>query len=259
MTTTLFKLLCPILLLSSTALAVEIKLCYEEAIVYPWITGHESGLVFTELKLVEKSLGMKFTYIRLPWKRCQYEAQSGNIDGLIAASFTKERSEWGVYPTLLNGELDTERRLHTDSFYVYARKDSAVKFKNKKFLQLGTNQIGVQLGYSVGNDLIDMGLPVHSSFTTAYDILKQLNINVLSVAVLQNHETVRTMRENPHFARNIRRFNQPFKVKDQYLMVTKPFYAKNKKLMNSIWTEISEARKSEAYRKAEEELLSKYN
>lgn len=234
-----------------------IKLCYEDVSVFPWITGDETGLVFTELKQIEKKLNIKFTYIRLPWKRCQFEGQSGNVDGLIAASFTKERTNWGVYPTDEAGELNRQLRFHTDSFYVYTRKDSAIKFRNGKFENLGNNQIGVQLGYSVGTHLKDAGYAIHSSFSTAYDLLKELDYSALEVAVLQDHESTKILNENPKFKKHVVRLTPPYKVADQYLLFSKIFFNKYPEVSKAIWNAIPEARKSEQYSKQEQKLLAK--
>lgn len=234
----------------------EIKLCYEDVTVFPWITGDEEGLVFTELKQIQKELKVKFIFIRLPWKRCQLEGQTGSVDGLIAASFTKERANWGVYPTSNHGELNRELRFHTDSFFVYKRNDSAINYKNGKFENLGTNQVGVQLGYSVGNDLKDAGYPVLSSFSTAFDLLKGLEYNVVQVAILQDHDSIRVLNENPKFKKTSTRLTPPFKVADQYLLFSKSFYQKNEGLAKSIWHSIPRARKSKEYRKLENKLMS---
>ncbi|MBC7537365.1 MAG: hypothetical protein H7281_00985 [Bacteriovorax sp.] len=239
--------------------APEIKLCYEDVSVFPWIIGDNKGLVITELHLVEKMLNLKFKLIRLPWKRCQFEAQSGVLDGIIAASYNKDRAVWGVYPTKNENEIEIEReyRLHTDTFFVFTRKDSQIKWDNKHFENLGKNLVGVQLGYSVGSDLKDAGYPIHASFTAAFDILKELDFNALNVAVLQNHETTKTLNEHPKLKNNIIRLKQPFKVADQYLLLTRPFYARNKELSKSIWRAISEARKSQEYLKSEEAMIGK--
>lgn len=235
--------------------ATEIRLCYEDVTVFPWITGDKEGLTVTEIKMVEEDLGIQFTFVRLPWKRCQMEAEAGKIEGLIAASFSKERAIWGVYPTLANGELDSDKRLHTDSFFVYVRKDSKIQFKNGKFIDIGNNEIGVQLGYSIGNDLKDQGYSIHASFASPYDILKQLDIKALNVAVLQNHESKRILKLHPELSKNILRIKEPFKVKDQYLLFTKKFYEKNDALVKSIWRSVARARKSYKYKLEEEKLL----
>lgn len=228
---------------------VEIKLCYEDVSVYPWITGDMKGLVIQELQQVEKIADVKIKYIRLPWKRCQIDAQNGKLDGLIAASFTKERTNWGVYPTKKNGELDRNQRLHMDSFIVYITKNSPIRFENGRFENLGNNPVGVQLGYSVGTDLAEQGYATHSSFSTALDLIQALDAGVLNVAVLQNHATIKTLNDFPKLKRNIKALKHPFKVADQYLLFTKKFYSKHPEICNRIWKTIPIARESAEYKK----------
>jgi polar amino acid transport system substrate-binding protein len=227
----------------------EIRLCYEDVTVYPWITGDRKGLVLQELQQVEKLTKIKLTYVRLPWKRCQIDAQNGKLDGLIAASFTKERTNWGIYPTLKSGELDRSLRLHTDSFMVFITKGSPIRFKNGRFLNLGQNLIGVQLGYSVGTDLEDQGYPTHSSFSTAQDLIQALDASIVTVAVLQNYATIKTLNDNPKLKSNIVGLQPPFKVADQYLLFTKKFYSDHPEISNKIWKAIPIARESAEYKK----------
>lgn len=228
---------------------LEIRVCYEDVVVYPWITGDKKGLVIQELQQVEKIANIKFKFIRLPWKRCQIEAQNGKLDGLIAASFTKERSQWGVYPTYKNGNLNRNLRLHTDSFTVFKTKHSPIRFEDGKFINLGTNKIGVQLGYSVGTDLVEKGYPTHSSFSTAYDLIQALDSNSINVAVLQTHPTLKTLHDNPKLKNNIVGLKPPFKVADQYLLFTKKFYSNNQETSHRIWKTIAVARESAEYKK----------
>ena len=227
----------------------EIRLCYEDVAVYPWITGDMKGLVIQELQQVEKLTKLKFKYIRLPWKRCQIDAQNGKLDGLIAASFTKERTSWGIYPTKSNGELDRNLRLHTDSFLVFITKGSPIRYENGRFENLGNNLIGVQLGYSVGSDLRYQGYGIHSSFSTPNDLLEALNASVVTVAILQNHATTKALQDNPKFKSNIVDLKRPFKVADQYLLFTKKFYADHPEIANKVWKAIAVARESAEYKK----------
>ena len=227
----------------------EIRLCYEDVSVYPWITGDMKGLVIQQLQIIEKISKVKFKYIRLPWKRCQIEAQKGKIDGLIAASYTKIRTGWGVYPTYKNGNLNRNQRLHTDSFVVFKTKDSLINYENGKFINLETHKIGVQLGYSVGNDLEDQGYPTYSSYSTARELILALDKKAINVAILQNHATNKVLSENPNLNNNIIALKPPFKIADQYLLFTKRFYFKNKKISDQIWNSITNARESADYKK----------
>ena len=237
---------------SAVASVSEIKLCYEDVTVYPWITGDKQGLAIDELKLVEKNLKIKIKYIRLPWKRCQSQAKAGLIDGLIAASFNKERTEWGTYPMDHNDKLDREYRLHTDSFHVYVRKDSKISWKNSSFHNVGTSPVGVQLGYSVGDDVQKAGYHTNSSFKTAYDLLKGLDRGMIRLAVLQNHAVLKTLMENPELGKNIERQDEPFKVADQYVLFNTVFFNKNRELCIKLWRGVSVARNSQEYQKHEQ-------
>lgn len=233
---------------SASQAAVEIRLCYEDVTVYPWITGDDKGAVINQLHLVEKKLNMKFTMLRLPWKRCQLEARKGNFDGIIAASYNDERAEWGQYPP-------KEFRLHTDRFYIYTRKESPILWKNGKLHNLEKNEVGVQLGYSVGSDIQKLGYPLHSNFTTALDLIKELDRGIINVAVLQDHETIRVLNSFPEFKEKIVRQQPPFKVAEQYLLFTKKFYGQNEKLSKKIWKTISTVRESTEYKKMVENEL----
>lgn len=232
----------------------EIKICYEDVSVDPWITGDMKGIVIQQLQMVEKIANVKFNYIRLPWKRCQIEAQKGKIDGLIAASYSKRRTLWGVYPTYKNGNINRNQRLHTDSFVIFKTKNSPITFENGKLLNLETHKIGVQLGYSVGNDLEEQGYPTFSSFSTARDIIMALDKNVINVAILQNYSTLKVLAEHPKLERNIIPLQPPFKIADQYLLFTKTFYFNNKKISDQIWNSIPTARESGEYKK----ILAEY-
>ncbi len=236
---------------SSMASPSEVKLCYEDVAVFPWITGDRQGLAIEELRMVEKNLNIKFKFVRLPWKRCQTQAKMGQVDGVIAASFNKARAEWGTYP-MEGDKLEREYRLHTDSFYVYVRKDSQITWKNSIFHNLGTNAVGVQLGYSVETDIKDAGHPTNSSFKSPYDLLKGLDMGMVKVAVLQNHASLKTLQDYPELAKNIEKQEEPFKVADQYVLFNSIFYNSNRELCIRIWKGISIARTSQEYQKIEQ-------
>nr|BDT27536.1 transporter substrate-binding domain-containing protein [Bacteriovorax sp. HI3] len=251
----LFSLTFISLFFSSAVNAEPIKLCYEDVVVFPWITGDKQGLALSEMIYIEKKLNIRFKYVRLPWKRCMLEAQSGKVDALIAASFTSERTKWGVYPTKNNGQLDTSLKLHSDSYIVYVRNDSAIRWEDGKFVNLGSNQVGVQLGYSVGNDLLEAGYPVYSTSSTAAELLEALQKKVVNVAVLQHMPSIKTLNEKPALGKGITAMPQPFKEMDQYLLFTKTFYAHNKDLTHKIWNTIPQARESGEYQKLKKTLL----
>jgi polar amino acid transport system substrate-binding protein len=231
-----------------------LKLCFEDTSVYPWITGDDKGLVLYQLALVEKELNQKFEYIRLPWRRCLLEVQNGRVHAAIAASFNSERDAWGSYPKHPDGSLNRELRLHTDSFHVFRRLDSPVRWLNQHFEHLGAQAVGVQLGYSVARNLEELGYPVKSA-RSAEDLTRMLEMGVLQVAVLQRYEAQRLLKAKPELKTVMVEEGPPVKVADQYLLFNRQFYAANEAQVKSIWLAIERARKSKKYQEEEAVLL----
>lgn len=239
---------------SAVALDGPLKLCFEDTSVYPWITGDDKGLVLFELAMVEKDLNQKFEYIRLPWRRCLQDVQSGRVHAAIAASFNSERAAWGSYPQLPDGSLNRELRLHTDSFHVFRRIDSPVRWLNQRFENLGAQAVGVQLGYSVGRNIEELGYPVKTA-RSAEDLTRMLELGVIQVAVLQHFEARRLLKSKPDLNRVMVEEGLAVKVADQYLLFNSQFYAGDEALVKSIWAAIERARKSKKYQEEEALML----
>jgi polar amino acid transport system substrate-binding protein len=91
--------------------AAPLKCCYEDVPQRPWTYPDDKGLNFSLLSQVEKQLGEKFEYVSLPWKRCLAYVNSGTMDGVIGATFSPERLEFGVFPMGKNAEERVAARL----------------------------------------------------------------------------------------------------------------------------------------------------
>ena len=234
----------------------QVRLCSEDSVLFPWLTGDNKGLVLTQLHIVEKSLKIKLNLIRLPWKRCLQKASLGEFDGVVSAGYNDERAAWGKYPTNESGILDREYRLYTDSYDIYTRKDSLIKYENGIFQNLGKKPIGAQLGYTIVGDLKAQGLAVHESFSSPEDILKELDRNTLEIAILLNLETAKVLSDHPKLKENITISQCTFKVADQFLLFTKKFYLKNSALSKSIWIEVKKTRSDPLYLMEEKKYLN---
>ncbi|MCV2358279.1 transporter substrate-binding domain-containing protein [Paucibacter sp. TC2R-5] len=231
-----------------------VKLCFEDSSVYPWITGDDKGLALLQLTLVEKELGLKIEYSRLPWRRCLLEVQTGRIHAAIAASYNSERASWGSYPLNVDGSLNREQRMHTDSFHVFRRIDSPVRWLNQRFENIAGQPVGVQLGYSVGRNIEELGYPVKSA-RSAEDLLRMLEVGVLQVVVLQRYEAQRLLKARPELHTLLVEDGPPVKVADQYLLFNGQFHAGNEALVKSVWAAIERARKSKKYQEEEALML----
>ncbi|MFZ6752267.1 substrate-binding periplasmic protein [Undibacterium sp. Dicai25W] len=228
---------------------VNLKFCYEDDSVYPWITGTNEGLVISEIHMIEKEVDMQFELIRLPWKRCQNEVKEGRIHAVIAASFNKDRAKWGSYPVDSKGGLNKELSLFTDSFLIYRRFDSAIRWQNHRFENLSKQSVGVQLGYSAGKDLEELGYQV-TYLPTSEDLVAVLKSHSLEVIVLQNYEAQRLLTLNPDLEKIMVKEAEPVKVAEQFLLFNTSFYNTNASLVQTIWEAGAKVRKSKAFKDA---------
>jgi polar amino acid transport system substrate-binding protein len=246
----------PVIPAASAAAAHDaaLKLCFEDTSVYPWITADAKGLAMFEMALVEKELNQKFEFSRLPWRRCLLEVQTGRIHAAIAASFNSERASWGSYPQNPDGSLNREQRLHTDSFHVYRRLDSPVRWLSQRFENIGAQPVGVQLGYSVGRNIEELGYSVKAA-RSAEDLTRMLEVGALQVVVLQRYEALRLLKAKPELSQVMVEDGPPVKVADQYLLFNSQFYAGNELLVKSIWAAVERARKSKKYQDEEGLML----
>lgn len=233
----------------------EITICHEDITVYPWLKEDGEGLLHFQVKLIEKISNIKINLMPLPWKRCQLMAKMGKINGILSASFTKDRVTWSQYPTKTDGEVDRDYRLHTDSFLIYVNKSSNIKWINKKFENLGSTVVGVQLGYSAQEELTRMKIPVYTSFSTSVELLRAVSNNFIQAAVLQHYSTNKELKHHPEYAKHIKTMDEPFKVVDQYITFNKFFYSKNQDIADKIWKATKESRNNPEYKKRLEAYL----
>jgi len=109
------------------------------------------GITLEVMKLLETKLNIEVTFERLPWATGLEKVKKNIVDGVFHASFNEERLKIGVYP-MRKGQPDTNRRLMTQSYFLYKRKKSPLQWDGKSFTNLdGT--IGAINGYAIVGDL----------------------------------------------------------------------------------------------------------
>ena len=248
------------LLLSTFSLLVhaqdrKLQFCYEDHSVYPWVTGVKQGLVFYLLNKTEAELRLNFDLISLPWKRCLNEVKAGRIHAAIGASYIQDRAKWGTYPTDANGNINKELRLFYANFFVYRRNDSAVRWHNQRFENLRQQSVGVQLGYSVGKDLEELGYPI-TYLPASEDLVAVFKTKALEVIVLENSEADRVIAANPGLENLMVKEDDPVKGGEQYLLFNTVYYNANSALAHSIWETLAKVRRSKAYQEERAKYIS---
>lgn len=221
------------------------RLCYESTDIFPWVMLDRPGLNIIHLKAVEQKLGIKLELVSAPWKRCQEEMRAGVVDGIFAASFKTDRLEMGVYP-MAGDKPDPARAMMHDAYSLYRLKGGALKWDGKALTASGP--VGAQLGYSVIEQLKQLGAKVDDGAKTADDNLRKVIAGRVEAAALMTLEGDASLKGNPEFAEKIEKVVPPLVEKPFFLMLSKQFVAKYPEYANEIWKTVADVRDSADYK-----------
>jgi polar amino acid transport system substrate-binding protein len=222
-----------------------ITLCFERADVPPWRFINGSGLNFELLRMVEARLNISFDYQSMPWKRCLAQLKANEVGGAFAVSFKPDRMELGMFPGGTNP--DGARRMHIDRYMLLRRKGSPVEWDGKALRHL-EGAVGAQLGYSVGDFLRGLKVPVDDGSQRAIELVQKLVAGRLGAAALGGGDAAAIM-AGP-FGAQLEMLPLPLVEKPYYLILSKALVASNPQLAERVWKAIEEVRNSPAYRKA---------
>lgn len=235
--------------LAGSALAAEkpatVKFCHEDVDVYPWVLKDRPGLNIAHLRAVEQKLGVKIETLPLPWKRCQDDMREGKVDGIFAASFKTERLDIGVYP-MVGDKPDAARAMMYDGYSLYRLKGGSAQWDGKKLTTTGN--IGAQPGYSIVDQLKQLGAKVDDGAKTADDNLKKVLLGRLEAVALQTLEGDNSLSTNPEFAAKLEKVTPPLVDKPFFLMLSKQFVAKYGDFSKDVWKTLAEVRESPDYK-----------
>ncbi len=222
----------------------SITLCFERADVPPWRTISGTGHNFELLRQVEQRLGIAFDYQSMPWKRCLAQVRANEVGGAFAVSFKADRLDVGAYPG--GSTPDASRRLHIDRYMLLRRKGSKVEWDGKVLRNLD-GAVGVQLGYSVGDFLRGLKVPVDEGSQRATELAQKLVAGRIGAAALGGGDSASVM--HGPLADQLELLPIPLTEKPYFLMLSHALVTSNPKLADKIWKTIEEVRNSPAYRK----------
>lgn len=221
------------------------KFCHEDVDVYPWVLKDRPGLNVIHMRAVEQKLGIKFEITPLPWRRCQEELREGKVDGIFAASYKTERLEIGHYPMTAD-KTDATRAMMYDGYSLYRLKGSTAQWDGSKLSVAGS--VGAQPGYSIIDQLKQLGVRVDDGTKTADDNLKKLLGGRVEAVALQTLEGDNSLANNPEFASKVEKVKPPLVDKPFFLMLSKQFVAKYGDFSKDIWKTLAEVRESPDYK-----------
>ncbi|MFT3734595.1 MAG: transporter substrate-binding domain-containing protein [Rhodocyclaceae bacterium] len=254
----LLRLLCVAgLLLCGSVLAAEpptLRICHEPADIHPWSTRTGKGLNFELLAQVAKTSGVRFEYDIVPWKRCLILLKNNEVDGAFAGSFKPDRMESGAYP-MAAGKPDTAKRLHIDRYVLVRRLGSPVGWDGKRLTNL-KGVVGVQLGYSIADQLKSMQIDVDEGAQSAEDVLRKLVTGRVDAAALLTGEAQALLARTPELAARVEVLSEPLVEKPYFLLLSHGLVARDEKLALRIWDNIEKIRESGTYQARERAVFA---
>ena len=226
--------------------------CLEKSDVRPWRTQDGGGLNIELLNRVAKRLGVRFEYAGMPWKRCLSELKANTVSGTIGASFKADRLEMGAYPG--GATPDNNKRLNMDRYVLLRKKGSGLEWDGKAFRNLN-GPVGIQLGYSVGEQLRNLGVTVDEGAQKAEELAKKLAAGRLAAAAMLDGEAEALFESNPKLAAQLEELPIPLVQKPYFLMLSWDFMNNRRDLATRIWNTIEDVRKGPEYQKLERQAL----
>jgi len=223
-----------------------LHVAYEDKTQFPYYMGdtqkvlERPGAAVELVKLLEERVpGLRIKFSRYPWKRCLAVLETGQVDGIFNASYNDARTRIGEYPRV-NGQVDPSRRLTTISYHLYALPNAELGWNGELFADPDL-EIGAPLGYSIVNDLENLGVSV-LKVRSSRQSLQLLVAKRVDAVALQSVTADFLLSKNPGPLADIVRIDPPLKTKPYYLMLSRQFKAANPELAEQIWNAIGELR-----------------
>ena len=228
--------------------------CYEKADVRPWRTLAGGGLNIELLDRVARKMGVTFEYRGMPWKRCLVELKGNRVSGAVGGSFKAERLEVGVFPG--GSAPDSSKKLNDDRYVLLHRKGSPLQWDGKTFRQLD-GAIGIQLGYSVGDHLRNMGVVVDEGAQRASELVSKVVSGRVAGAVLLEGEARSILDSQAGLGEHLEIFSTPVVEKPYFLILSRALVRTQPQTAMRMWNTVEEIRNSPSYRKIEREAIER--
>ncbi len=215
---------------------------------FPYLMGsadaldaEKPGLAVEALRLLAPTLGVGFEFPRRPWRRALNDLKEGRLDALIYTSYRPELEEFGVFPKRLN-QIDERRRLLTERWNLYVRRDQPLDWQGQLFPDLGP--VGLTAGAPV--------IPALEAANVAFDETRATLLNFRKLArgrvrsaisddlngefILRTHQA--------ELGNHLQALSLPVAQEFYYLIFSHSFYARYPEFAEILWNNLSSVRES---------------
>lgn len=233
--------------------ASVVTLCYEDQDVRPWRYRDGGGLNFQLLDSAARQAGIILRYEATSWRRCLARLRDNEVDGIFAASFRADRLTFGAYPG--GASPDIGKRLHMDRFVLMRRKGESLNWDGRSLSHV-EGAIGIQSGYSVGEQLRGLGVTVDEGAASAVDLVRKLASGRVAGAALLAGEASRILDHNADLRSQVELLPVPLIEKPYYLMFSHAFLQLQPQQAEELWRAVEQVRTSVAYQSLERRTLA---
>ncbi|OPX56391.1 polar amino acid transport system substrate-binding protein [Oceanospirillum multiglobuliferum] len=226
------------------------RFCYENQEYRPFLVatddhktrlGHNGALPDLVIETT-RSLGIQAEFVNYPWKRCIALLQSGEVDGIFAAIWQKEREEWGVFPKR-NNQADERYSLWRVQYDIYTSKNSLLSWDGTAFSNIKSG-VSAPLGYIAEQKLKQMGVLSRNSYVPS-EGLRVVALNRLDGFVVESNIGDHIVISQAIQA-DIKKLSIPFMVADWYLPLSHQWVKAHPKLAQAFWNKLAEVRAQKA-------------
>ncbi|WP_085126372.1 substrate-binding periplasmic protein [Tistlia consotensis] len=204
------------------------------------------GLTLELLRLVGKRLDVDFVFQRVPWKRGLFMVQHGFADGLFHTSYVAEREPLLTYPRRPDGSIDDSRQIFSQSYVLYVKKGSPLRWDGKAFEALD-GPVGAVASYAVADDLRRLGVQVEEERSTIINLRKLIEGRIAADAELQTMADPE-IRRHPEIAVQIEKLEPPLRTKPYFLTFSHQFQDAAPALAERIWDAIASVNASPEFK-----------
>ncbi len=222
---------------------VSIRLSYSDVEVFPYQMGEGGkiaappGIAVEIIQAAARDIDAKIVLSRYPNKRVQTLLKSGMIDGAFVFSYKDSRKEMGQYP-LINGKLDSSRRIAVMSYYFYVTTNSPVSWNGKALINT-SQQVGANMGYSIVGDLRKIGIVVEEAMNTEQNLRKLVSGRISAYAAQDFTADVSLKTLG---IKQVKKLQPPIKTKDYFLIFSHQFVGDHPNLAKQLWTSVGKHR-----------------
>lgn len=192
------------------------------------------GIAIEMVRTAAAACSVTPIFTRYPGARMLMLAQDNAVDALVMMSFTPERLAIGAYP-MAGDVADPAYQIATLTYAFYVRKGSGITWNGKAFSGL-QHPIGVNLGWSIGKDLTDKGLPVEMAKDTQNNFNKLL-LERIDAFAIQTSIGSSYIRDN-QLEDRVELLEPPISSKPYYLVFTHGWYEQHPDAAQCLWKSI---------------------